>query len=50
MRSNWTVKQLQEWDDKICEKAQSYGLDWFPISFADCNIIKNAKIVQKISE
>ena len=33
MSSKWTVKDLQEWDDIICEKAKSYGLDWFPISY-----------------
>ena len=37
MSSKWSVKELQEWDDKICEKALSYGLDWFPISYEICD-------------
>ena len=31
---DWTVKELQEWDDKICKIAtEKYDLDWFPIEY-----------------
>ena len=26
--SEYTTKDLSEWDDKICEIAHNYGLDW----------------------
>ena len=29
---DWTVKDLHEWDEKICKIAtEKYDLDWFPI-------------------
>ena len=35
--SDWTMEQLKKWDDKICEIAQSHGLDWFPIDYEVCD-------------
>ena len=37
MSSNWSVKDLETWDDKICEKAKEWGLDWFPITYEICD-------------
>jgi len=37
MASNFTVSQLQDWDEKICKMAKSYGLDWYPISYEICD-------------
>jgi len=37
MSSNWTVNDLKKWDDKICEIAKNYGLDWYPISYEICD-------------
>lgn len=31
--SDWTVSDLQHWDDKICKVAKDIGLDWFPIDY-----------------
>jgi len=31
--SDWTVEDLQKWDDKICHVAEDMGLDWFPIDY-----------------
>lgn len=31
---DWSIKDLQEWDDKICQIAkEKYDLDWFPIEY-----------------
>ena len=35
--SDWTLKDLQEWDDKICELAKGHGLDWYPITYETCD-------------
>jgi stage V sporulation protein R len=35
--SDWNMSQLKEWDDKICEIARGYGLDWFPIDYEVCD-------------
>ena len=35
--SNWVMEDLKVWDDKICEIAQKYGLDWFPIDYEICD-------------
>jgi len=35
--SDWSLSQLKEWDDKICEVAKGYGLDWFPIDYEVCD-------------
>ena len=31
--SDWTVADLQKWDDKICREGEDFGLDWFPIDY-----------------
>ena len=31
--SDWTVADLQKWDDKICCVGEDLGLDWFPIDY-----------------
>tara|TARA_R110000824_G_scaffold21466_10_gene79951 strand:+ start:2207 stop:3523 length:1317 start_codon:yes stop_codon:yes gene_type:complete len=31
--STWSIDELQEWDDKICEIAGNYGLDWFDVHY-----------------
>tara|TARA_Y100000310_G_scaffold127371_1_gene126537 strand:- start:1634 stop:2941 length:1308 start_codon:yes stop_codon:yes gene_type:complete len=31
--SDWTVSELQRWDNKICAVAEDLGLDWFPIDY-----------------
>ena len=35
--SDWTIKDLQKWDDKIIEIAKDYGLDWYPINYEICD-------------
>lgn len=35
--ADWKIEDLREWDDKICELAKSYGLDWFPITYEVCD-------------
>ena len=37
MTSDWGIKDLQVWDDKICEIALKHGLDWYPISYEICD-------------
>tara|TARA_R110000851_G_scaffold256302_1_gene408750 strand:- start:4582 stop:5883 length:1302 start_codon:yes stop_codon:yes gene_type:complete len=35
---DWSIKELHEWDDKICKIAkEKYGLDWFPIEYEILN-------------
>tara|TARA_B100001250_G_C19805056_1_gene792892 strand:- start:1505 stop:2803 length:1299 start_codon:yes stop_codon:yes gene_type:complete len=34
---NWNFKDLQHWDDKICEIAEKHGLDWYPITYETCD-------------
>lgn len=35
---DWTVKELEEWDEKICEIGkEKYNLDWFPIEYEILN-------------
>lgn len=31
--SDWTFKDLEEWDERVIELGKSYGLDWFPIEY-----------------
>ena len=31
--SDWTVSDLEKWDEKICRVAADFGLDWFPIDY-----------------
>ena len=35
--SDWSLDDLQVWDDKICELAKSHGLDWYPITYETCD-------------
>ena len=35
--SDWTFDELQRWDEKICKLAESYDLDWFPITYEVCD-------------
>ena len=35
--SDWLLKDLQEWDDKICEIAKKQNLDWYPITYETCD-------------
>tara|TARA_R110001583_G_scaffold7985_4_gene38881 strand:+ start:6297 stop:7613 length:1317 start_codon:yes stop_codon:yes gene_type:complete len=35
--SDWSMKDLEEWDDKIIQLAKSYNLDWFPINYEICD-------------
>ena len=35
--SEYSTKDLSEWDDKICEIARGYGLDWFDINYEICD-------------
>jgi stage V sporulation protein R len=35
--SDWSLKELQEWDDKICSLGSALGLDWYPIEYEICD-------------
>jgi len=35
--SDWSLKVLQEWDEKVCELAKSHNLDWYPINYEICD-------------
>ena len=35
--SDWNFKDLEKWDEKICEIAESHGLDWYPIVYETCD-------------
>jgi spore cortex formation protein SpoVR/YcgB (stage V sporulation) len=35
--SDWSLDNLQEWDDRICEIARAHGLDWYPITYETCD-------------
>ena len=37
MGRSWNVKDLEYWDAKIREKAQAFGLTWFPQEFELCD-------------
>jgi len=34
---DWDFKTLEEWDERICELAQKYGMDWHPINYEMCD-------------
>ena len=34
---NWTFKELEAWDEKICILAEEKNLDWFPITYEVCD-------------
>ena len=31
--SDWNFKDLKKYDDKICEIAEGFGLEWYPIIY-----------------
>ena len=35
--ADWSMEELQEWDDKICELGRQMGLDWYPIDYEICD-------------
>ena len=35
--SDWKFSDLEIWDEKICEIAENFGLDWFPINYEICD-------------
>jgi stage V sporulation protein R len=35
--SDWSMKDLEEWDDKIIQVAKAHNLDWFPINYEICD-------------
>ena len=34
---NWSLDDLKKWDEKVCELAEEYDLDWFPITYEVCD-------------
>lgn len=35
--SDYTLKDLEDWDEKICELGRKNGLDWYPIAYETIN-------------
>jgi len=35
--SDWTMKELEEWDERVCNVAADFGLDWYPINYDICD-------------
>lgn len=35
--SDYTLEELETWDEKICEIAKGYGLDWYEIAYETIN-------------
>jgi stage V sporulation protein R len=35
--SDWSVKELEEWDERVCNVAADFGLDWYPINYDICD-------------
>jgi stage V sporulation protein R len=35
--SDWSMDELQKWDEKICTLGSSLGLDWYPIDYEICD-------------
>jgi stage V sporulation protein R len=33
----WSMTELQEWDDKICQLGKALFLDWYPIEYEICD-------------
>ena len=31
--AEWSMKELQDWDNKICKLGEELGLDWYPIDY-----------------
>ena len=34
---DWSVSELEKWDDKICQHGKQLGLDWYPIEYEICD-------------
>ena len=35
--SSWNLKDLEDWDEKICSIAKSHNLDWYPVTYETCD-------------
>lgn len=35
--AEWSMEELQDWDDKICKLGEEFNLDWYPISYEICD-------------
>jgi len=35
--ADWSLEELQEWDDKICNLGEELKLDWYPIDYEICD-------------
>ena len=35
--NDWSISDLEEWDERICEIAKGHGLDWYPIAYETCD-------------
>jgi stage V sporulation protein R len=35
--SDWNLKDLEKWDEKICDIAKKHNLDWYPITYETCD-------------
>jgi len=35
--ADWDIRDLEYWDEKICEKAAEFGLSWYPQEFEICD-------------
>ena len=34
---DWSLSELQEWDEKICSLGEALNLDWYPIEYEICD-------------
>lgn len=34
---SWTLQDLEQWDEKICDIAKKHNLDWYPITYETCD-------------
>ena len=34
---DWKISDLEKWDNKVCQIANSFNLDWFPINYEICD-------------
>jgi len=35
--ADWSMEELQSWDNKICTLGEGLGLDWYPIEYEICD-------------
>lgn len=35
--AEWSLNELEEWDNKICQHGKDLGLDWYPIEYEICD-------------